>query len=81
MKEVSYVLVLGLFLSGLTGCGSTGGNVGLGALGGAAAGAGGYEYHLKRQKDRVEQNFKDGKIDQEERDIRLDQIRRDSLVQ
>lgn len=81
MKEVGYVLVLGLFLSGLTACGSTGGNVGLGAIGGAAAGAGGYEYHLKRQKDRVEKDFKDGKIDQEERDTRLDQIRRDSLVQ
>jgi hypothetical protein len=65
----------------LTGCGSTGGNLGLGALGGAAAGAGGYELHLNNQKNQVEQDFKDGKIDEKERDIRLNQIKRDSLLQ
>jgi hypothetical protein len=34
-------------------------------------------YHLKRQKDRVEQDFKAGKIDQKEYEIRKDQIGRD----
>jgi hypothetical protein len=80
MKNIIY-LIAGMTMLSLTACGSTGGNLGLGALGGAAAGAGGYEYHLKTQKDQVEQDFKDGKIDQEERDIRMDQIKRDSLIQ
>ena len=65
----------------LSGCASSGGSAVLGALGGAAAGAGGYEYHLKKQKDRVEADFKDGKIDQKEYEIRKDQIKRDSLLQ
>ena len=75
------MVLVGIALVSLTACGSTAGNLGLGAVGGAAAGAGGYEYHLKNQKERVEQDFKDGKIDQKERDIRIDQIRRDSLFQ
>jgi len=81
MKNRMSMVVVGIALLGLTGCGSTGGNLGLGALGGAAAGAGGYEFHLKNQKDRVEQDLKDGKIDQKERDIRIDQINRDSFLQ
>ena len=44
-------------------------------------GGGSYEYDLKRQKDRVEQDFKAGKIDQKEYEIRKDQIARDSLLQ
>jgi hypothetical protein len=81
MKNMMYVVLVGMALMSLTACGSTGGNLGLGALGGAAAGAGGYEYHLKTQKEQVEQDLKDGKIDQKERDIRIDQIQRDSLLQ
>ena len=50
----------------LAGCGSTAGNVGLGAAGGAAAGAGGYEYHLDRQRDDVEDAYRDGRISREE---------------
>ena len=42
---------------------------------------GGYEYHLKRQKDRVEADYKARKIDQTEYEIRKDQISRDSLLQ
>ena len=68
------------FLS-LTACSSSGGSLALGALGGAAACAGWYELHLKNQKDQVEKDFKDGKIDQKERDIRINQIERDSLLQ
>ncbi len=70
-------ILLTIFL--LPGCSSKTGSAGLGALGGAAVGAGGYEYHLKRQEDRVEQDFKDGKITQSEHDIRMDQIKRDSV--
>ena len=81
MRNVRSVLIVGLAMLSLTGCGSTGGNIGLGALGGAAAGAGGYELHLNNQKNQVQQDFKDRKIDEKERDIRLDQIKRDSLLQ
>jgi hypothetical protein len=81
MKEIMYVVFGTMALMSLTACGSTSGSLGLGAVGGAAAGAGGYEYHLKNQKDQVEQDLKDGKIDQKERDIRIDQIKRDSLLQ
>lgn len=65
----------------LSGCESRGGSALLGGAAGAAAGAGGYEYHLKRQRERVEQDYKAGTIEKREYDIRMDQIRRDSLVQ
>ena len=81
MRNVYSGFIVSLALFGLTACESTGGNVGLGVLGGAAGAAGGYELHLNHQKDRVEQDFKDKKIDEKERDIRLDQIKRDSLLQ
>ena len=74
-------ICLAFFVLSLSGCSSSGGSAVLGALGGAAAGAGGYEYHLKKQKDQVEADFKDGKIDQQEYEIRKDQIERDSLIQ
>ena len=63
------------------GCESRGGSALLGGVGGAAAGAGGYEYHLNRQKSRVEQDLKEGRIDRREYEIRLDQIARDSFIQ
>jgi hypothetical protein len=81
---VSKILVAStLLLAAVTvaGCDSRGGSALLGGLGGAAAGAGGYEYHLNNQKARVEQDRKDGKITQDEYRIRMDQIARDSLVQ
>jgi hypothetical protein len=68
-------------LIAVSGCESSGGSAVLGGVAGAAAGAGGYEFHLNRQKNRVEQDKKDGKIDQREYDIRMDQIRRDSFIQ
>ncbi len=73
------IACLGL-LTGLTGCSSVGSGL-LGGVVGAGAAGGGYEYHLKRQKDRVEQDFKAGKIDQREYEIRKDQISRDSFFQ
>jgi hypothetical protein len=68
-------------LIAVSGCESSGGSAVLGGVAGAAAGAGGYEFHLNRQKNRVEDDKKAGKIDQREYDIRMDQIRRDSLLQ
>ena len=53
----------------------------LGGAVGAAAGAGGYEFHLNQQKNIVEQDYKDGKIDKREYDIRIDQLKRDSFIQ
>jgi len=64
---------------GLFGCESKWGTAGLGAAGGAAASVGGYEYHAKREMERIENEFKDGKIDQREYEIRKDQVQRDSL--
>ena len=78
MKSFS-IFVTGLSLIAFTGCSPVGGGI-LGGVLGAGAAGGGYEYHLKRQKDRVEEDFKGGKIDQKEYEIRKDQIIRDSLL-
>ncbi|WP_447970963.1 hypothetical protein [Nitrospira sp. M1] len=80
MRELTFVAAACMLLT-LSSCSSAGGSAALGALGGAAVGAGGYEYNLKTQKDRIDQDLKDGKIDQTEYDIRKDQIERDSLMQ
>jgi major membrane immunogen (membrane-anchored lipoprotein) len=73
---VAFMLIILLIL---TGCGTKTGTAALGALGGAAISAGAYEIHMKNQRDRVEQDFKDGKIDKTEYDIRMNQIERDSF--
>jgi major membrane immunogen (membrane-anchored lipoprotein) len=80
MKKIVTAALISV-ISLLAGCESKLGNVALGGAGGAAAGVGGYEWHFKNEKDKVEQAFKDGRIDQREYDIRIDQIRRDSLFQ
>jgi len=81
MKQTMTAAILLVAMATVAGCESRGGSALLGGVGGAAAGAGGYEYHLNRQKDRVEQARKNGEIDEREYQIRMDQIRRDSLVQ
>ncbi len=79
MKKMVIVgIILAFFVA--SGCESKLGTAGIGAGVGAAAGVGGFEYHLERQMDRIEDDFKDGKIDVEEYDIRKDQIKRDSLI-
>lgn len=80
MKHLAVAIVSVALLVGLTSCSAVGSGL-LGGVVGAGAAGGGYEYHLKRQKDRVEQDFKAGKIDQKEYEIRKDQIVRDSLLQ
>jgi hypothetical protein len=77
MRNLAVVVAGLVLLAWLTGCSS----VGIGLLGGvlgAGAAGGSYEYHLKRQKDRVGQDFKAGKIDQKEYETRKGQIARDS---
>ncbi len=80
MRNLSIVVAGLLLVTGLTGCSPVGSGL-LGGVLGAGAAGGGYEYNLKRQKDRVEADFKAGKIDQKEYEIRKDQIARDSLLQ
>lgn len=80
---MSKVFAVGALLAALSvaACESRGGSAALGGLGGAAIGAGGYEYHLNQEKQRVEKDRADGKISAEEARIRLDQIARDSFIQ
>jgi ABC-type glycerol-3-phosphate transport system substrate-binding protein len=63
MKKIRLCIFAGMALVGLTACGGTAGNLGLGALSGAAAGAGVMNIHLKTQKNQVGQVFKDKKIE------------------
>ena len=78
MKNLIIITLLVLPLA-LTGCGSKGGSAALGVLGGAVLSASAYEIHMEKQRDRVEEDFKDGKIDEREYKIRKDQIDRDSF--
>ena len=73
-------VVVVLAVVALAGCDSRGGSAILGGVAGAAAGGGGYELHLKRQRDRVEADYERGDIDQREYEIRIDQLNRDSLL-
>lgn len=77
---LTILLALSLFLMG-GGCESSWGSAGLGAAGGAVAAGGSYEYVLNREMNKVEQDYKDGKIDQQEYEIRKDQIQRMSLLE
>lgn len=76
--RTTVVLLLSLMC---VGCKSSWGSAGLGAAGGAVAAGGGYEYVSNREMKRIEEDYKDGKIDQREYEIRKDQIQRMSLLQ
>jgi hypothetical protein len=80
MKQGARMMIVVVALA-LAGCASQAGTAVLGGAVGAGAAGGGYEIHLKNQKSRVEEDFKAGKIDRREYDIRIDQIKRDSLLQ
>ncbi|OQW31792.1 MAG: hypothetical protein A4E19_00275 [Nitrospira sp. SG-bin1] len=80
MRNLALATACLVLLTGVTSCSPVGSGL-LGGVLGAGAAGGGYEYHLKRQKDRVEEDFKAGKIDQKEYEIRKDQIARDSFFQ
>lgn len=73
-KTAAAALVASMLL--MTGCEAL-----LGGAVGAGGAAGGYELHLDRQKSKVQEDYEEGRIDQEEYEIRMDQIQRDSFVQ
>ncbi|NQS71733.1 MAG: hypothetical protein HQQ73_06210 [Desulfobulbaceae bacterium] len=81
MKRLAYGLFGLLLLVSFTatGCSREGRSAGLGALGGAAAGVGGYEYQAHREKKKLEDDLRSGKIDQREYEIRRDQLERGSI--
>jgi hypothetical protein len=81
MKKLSILLGLILTIAVMSGCESSWGSAGLGAAGGAAAGAGGYEYKANKEMDRIEEAYKAGEMDQREYEIRKDQIRRMSILE
>lgn len=73
-KTAAAVLVASMFL--MTGCEAL-----LGGAVGAGGAAGGYELHLDRQKNKVQDDYEEGRISEEEYRIRMDQIQRDSFIQ
>lgn len=64
----------------MTGCSPVGTCL-LGGVFRAGVVGGSYEYHLKREKDRLEEDFKAGEMDQKEYEIRKEQITCDSFFQ
>ena len=71
-----FIMVLFLGIT-LTGCsGAFWGGTGAGVLGGAA----GYEIAAQRQMNQLDEDLKNGKIDQKEYNIRKDQIEKGSLL-
>jgi len=76
---VVMMFVLSLLFAG--GCESKTGTAVLGAAGGAVAAGGSYEYVANREMKKIEQDLKDGKIDQREYEIRKDQIQRMALLE
>lgn len=61
---------------GQVGCGRFVGGAAVGAVGAGAA----YELQNKRQMDRLEQDLREGRITQEEYEIRKEQISRGSII-
>jgi len=76
------LLFCSLMLVSLTfGCETRGGSAVGGALGGAAVGTGAYEYKAHREMQQLEEDYKAGRINQNEYKIRKDQIQRGSILQ
>jgi hypothetical protein len=81
MKRLLILIALSAPLFVMSGCESSWGSAGLGAAGGAAAGAGGYEYRANREMNRIDEAYRAGEMDQREYEIRRDQIRRMSILE
>jgi hypothetical protein len=79
MKQliVGIMMVISVALSS---CSSNLGSAGLCAVGGAAAGVGGYEYNAHRQMQEVEEAYREGRIDRREYEIRKNQIQQGSII-
>jgi hypothetical protein len=79
MKRLFIILIF-VFSLAFLGCESRVGTAGLGAAGGAAAGAGGYEWKMNQEINRIEEERRQGRMSQEEYEIRRDQIQRMSII-
>ena len=76
MKNLIITAMLLLPLALSAGCSTKTGSATAGALGGAAAGGGAYEYRLHQELQRIEDDYKAGKMDQKEYQARKDEIQR-----
>ncbi len=79
MKQLTLLIML-LFMVVGAGCSTRGGSAAAGALGGAAVGAGAYEYNANRQMKQLDEDYAAGRIDRREYEIRKDQIERMSII-
>ncbi|RPI99220.1 MAG: hypothetical protein EHM36_16315 [Deltaproteobacteria bacterium] len=79
MNRIIFTMIL-LAPLAVAGCSSKAGTASLGALGGAAAGGGVYEYRLNSEMDRIESEYKAGRMDKKEYEARKDQIRRVQII-
>lgn len=79
MKKILF-LMMSVMLLASSGCATKTGSATAGALGGAAAGGGAYEYRLHQELKRIEDDYKAGKMDQKEYEIRKDEIQRMLLI-
>lgn len=70
-----------VLMASASGCASREGSAVGGALGGAAVGVGAYEYSAHRQMDQLNNDYKAGRIDRREYEIRKNQIEKGSLFQ
>lgn len=80
MKKLLLLASLVLVVS-MSGCSSRGGSAAGGALGGAAVGAGAYEFSAHRQMQQLDADYKAGRINKQEYNIRKDQIQKGSILQ
>ena len=71
-----YLFIGVLIITGVTGCSSKAGNIGLGV---GAAGAA-YEYSNKRALEKLDQDYQAGKITKEEYDRRRKDIQSHSII-
>ena len=74
MKKTIILLLIAVLLTGCSG------KFWAGAGGGALGAGAGYEVNLERQMRRIDDDLADGKITQDEYNIRKSQIERDSLI-
>jgi len=80
-EEMKKLLLSALLVSMLFGLSACSGAFWGGAGGGTLAAGAGYEVNAKMQKDRIQKDLDEGKITQEEYDIRKNQIERMSVIQ
>ncbi|HEX8949156.1 MAG TPA: hypothetical protein VF790_09355 [Dissulfurispiraceae bacterium] len=79
-RIVTAIMLLALVGTGTFGCSTRGGSAAAGALGGAAIGAGAYEYKGHRDLQKLEEDYKAGRINKQEYEIRKDQIEKEHLL-